>query len=147
MFCYVVSPLNRPNLSGQRMWSCLHSACPSPGKHAQQLALPPDYCARDSFTQILSVIISFLMPPPRLPVNYSFQKLRVLAWQLSHRSTSLLHRAGRRACMQNGFIFASQESPLSLHIRFVFLWGSGASAVLLTVPLEQSLSSMMMLLN
>lgn len=147
MFCHVVSPLNRPNLSGQRTWSLSASPCPSSGKHAQQLVLPPDYRARDSFTQILSMIISFLMPSPQLPINNSFHRLGVLAWQLSQRSTSLLHRAGWRACMQNSFIFPSQESPLSLHISFLFPWGSGASAVLLTVPLEQSLSSMMMLLN
>jgi len=64
---------------------------------------------------LLPTVISPLLPSPQLPGNNSFQRLEVLAWRLSQKSVSLLHRAVGRACVQNGFVFTSQASLVSPH--------------------------------
>lgn len=64
---------------------------------------------------LLPTIISLPLTSPQLPGNNSFQRLEVLAWQLSQKSMSLLYRAAGRARVQNGFVFTSQESLVSPH--------------------------------
>lgn len=86
------------------------NASSSSGNHAQHASLWL-LCQGLSFSQILSMIILFLMPSPQLPINSLFQWLRVLAWQLSPRFPSLFHL---HACIWISLIFASQKTPSSL---------------------------------
>lgn len=140
---HVISALDRPTLLGQTM------QCVLPVLVLSLAGLPNISCFLliTMPRPLFPMIFSLLLLSPQLPITNAFHRLGVVVSRPSQRFTSLLHRAGWRARMHNGFVYASPEGPLFLHTGFVFLWGTGASSGLLAVPLEQSLSSMTTLPN
>lgn len=141
-FCRIISPLDRLNLSGQRMQSVLQElsfiwrACPTARTSSR---LP---CWRLSFPQLSHLSCHPLSSP---------EIIHFRGWKslpggfLKSPCLCCIEQLGEHVCRM--VLFLHLRRPLSLHIGFVFLQGGGASPVLLTVPLEQSLSSMMTLLN